>query len=100
MGDRFTTASGEVKRTQRYPQYSREELYPFLAEVWYGFPFEEAATRAGLDWVTTRNTLYSHDDLMEEALDLSMIAGELIRRGLKPTPDRHDGLYDHYKKSP
>jgi len=33
-------------------------------------------------------------------LDLSMIAGELIRRGLKPTPDRHDGLYDHYKKSP
>ena len=91
--NRLCSSAGWVKRTQRYPQYTDAELAKFFAEVSMGYCFEQAAERAGMDWQTMHNTLYGDDETMAHALDLSMVAGALIRRGDLPVPDRWDGLY-------
>jgi hypothetical protein len=88
-----------VKRTQRYPQYTDEELWPFFTEVYKGYPFQEATERLGLDWKTMNNTLYSDDEVMYHAMDLAMAAGALIRQGELEVPDRADGLYDEYRSN-
>jgi len=85
-----------VKRTQRYPQYSDPELMPWFAEVAAGYDFEQAAERCKLVWEWVRNTFYSDDEVMAHGLELSMVAGALIRAGKLPIPDRHDGLYSSH----
>ncbi len=42
-------------------------------------------------WVL--NTIYSDDETYEHLLNLSMVAGALIRNGELPIPDRWDRLY-------
>jgi len=94
FSDRFFGASlHKIQRTQRFPTYSDEELKPFFAEVSKGYCFNQAADRCLYvrEWIW--NTIYSDDDVGGYALDLSMVAGELIRRGDLPVPDRYDGLY-------
>jgi hypothetical protein len=86
-----------VKRTQVFPKYRKQELNFFMLEVQAGYCFKQSAHRAGLEWVWVRNSLYSDDYKMDYALELSMMAGALIRRGDLPVPDRWDGLYDEYK---
>jgi hypothetical protein len=93
-----TTRRGDVKRTLREPRYTDEQLKPFFDEVFMGYPFQEATERLGMDWKTMHNTLYSDDDIMGYALDLSIAAGALIRRGDKPVPDRKDKLYEEYRQ--
>ena len=46
-----------------------------------------------MDWYTVHNTIYGDDETMAHALDLSMVAGALIRAGQLPIPDRRDKLY-------
>jgi hypothetical protein len=82
-----------IKRTQRYPQYSDHELAPWFAEIAKGFCFEQAAERCKLVWPWVQNTFYSDDEVMAHGLELSMVAGALIRAGKLPIPARHDGLY-------
>jgi hypothetical protein len=82
-----------IARTQRHPQYSDTELKPFFDEVGRGYCFNQSADRSGLDRKTLWNTLYSDDETLGYALDLSMHAGALIKAGALPIPDRHDGLY-------
>jgi hypothetical protein len=89
----FDAPAGPIKRLQRYPQYSDEELIPWFAEVAKGYPFDQAAERCGYDTVTIMNTVYSDDDTYDHALMLSINAGAKIRAGELPIPDRHDGLY-------
>lgn len=91
--ERLCGPAGWVKRTQRYPQYTDAELAPFFEQVSAGYCFEQATKRAGLDWQRVENCLYSDDETMAYALDLSMVAGALIRAGKLPVPDRWDGLY-------
>ena len=86
-----------VKRTQREPQYSDEEIKIFFAEVLKGYCFKQATENAGMDWQTMENTLYSDDETLVYAIDLSMVAGAKIRMGELPVPDRWDGLYDEYR---
>lgn len=90
-------SSRRVERTQRYPQYTDEELKPFFTQVSKGFCFEQATEKAGMDWTTMRNTLYGDDETIGYALDLSMVAGARIRDGEMAVPDRYDGLYDEFK---
>ena len=52
-----------------------------------------------MDGQTMLNTLYSDDETIGYAIDLSMVAGALIRRGDLPVPARWDGLYDEYRTS-
>lgn len=61
-----------------------------------GYCFEQSAKRCYLVWDWVRNTIYSDDETMGWALELSMQAGALIRAGKLPVPDRWDGLYDEY----
>lgn len=82
-----------IPRTQRYPQYTDAELVPFFLEVSAGYCFMQATERAGMDWQTVHNTIYGDDETMAHALDLSMVAGALIRSCELPVPDRWDGLY-------
>ena len=93
----FGGTTQKIKRTQRWPLYSDDELKPFFKEVSAGYCFEQATERAGMDWQTMHNTLYSDDETIGYAIDLSMVAGALIRRGDLPVPDRWDGLYDEYR---
>lgn len=92
--NRYCGVSSKIRRTQRHPQYSDEELKPFFAEVSKGYCFEQATKQARLDWQTMRNTLYGDDETMAYSLDLAMVAGALIRRGDLPIPDRWDRLYE------
>lgn len=95
--NRFHGSSGYVKRTQRYPQYTDTELEPFFDQVSAGYCTTQATEKAGMDYDTIMNTLYSDDETMEHMLLLSMAAGALIRSGEKEAPaDRWDGLYDEY----
>ena len=95
--NRFFAESKRVERTQRQPQYTDEELKPFFEEVSKGYCFKQATEKAGLDWEVMHNTLYSDDETIGYALDLSMVAGALIRTGKqKPPTDRHDGLYEKF----
>jgi hypothetical protein len=93
----FTNSLGPIfepiTRIQRYPQYSDTELAPFFDEVSRGYCFNESADRSGLERETLWNTLYSDDETIGYALDLSVHAGALIRAGKIPIPDRYDGLY-------
>jgi len=52
-----------------------------------------------MDWQTMENTLYGDDETLGYAIDLSMVAGAKIRSGDIDVPDRHDGLYDEYRKT-
>jgi hypothetical protein len=88
---------GTVNRTQRHPRYKPQELQGFMSEVCKGYPFREAAERAGLHWKFVENALCSDDDLMGHCLQLSMVAGEKVRRGIQPAPDRRDKLYEEYR---
>lgn len=77
--------------------YTDLELEPWFAEVEAGFPFNEAAQRANLDWLKLQDTIYQDDEVMDHALKLSMVAGALIRTGQQPVPDRQDKLYEEFK---
>jgi hypothetical protein len=88
---------GRIKRTQRLPQYSDEELAPWFAEVAKGYSFEQAAERCKLVWKWVENTVYSDDEVFEHGLNLSMVAGAKIRAGLMSVPDRHDKLYEEFR---
>jgi hypothetical protein len=81
---------------QRYPQYTDDELVPWFNEVSKGYPFEQAASRAMMHWQAVENSIYGDDDIYAHALNLSMVAGALIRRGELPAPVRWDGLYNQY----
>jgi len=86
---------GNIKRTQRYPQYSDHEMMPFFAEIAKGYCYKQSADHClyPREWVM--NTLYSDDDVFGHMLDLSMVAGARIRAGEQEPPyDRYDGLYD------
>ena len=50
-----------------------------------------------MDWQTMLNTLYSDDETLGYAIDLSMVAGARIRKGELAVPARWDGLYDKYR---
>lgn len=89
----FGAQCQKVQRTQRYPQYSDHEMSPFFAEVAKGYCWKQASERAKMVPKWVNNTLYSDDDRMELLLDLAIAAGEKIRSGLVPVPDRYDGLY-------
>jgi hypothetical protein len=89
----WPSARWPVRRFQRYPQYSDTELEPFFAEVYAGYCFNQAADRCLYERRFVWNTIYSDDEVMEHALNLSMAAGALIRSGKMPIPDRYDGLY-------
>ena len=53
-----------------------------------------AGDRTGRDGLADgKEQLYSDDETFAHALDLSMVAGALIRAGDLPVPDRWDGLY-------
>jgi len=84
---------GRIQRTQRYPQYTDEELAPWFNEVAKGYAFEQAASRAMMVWQAVENTIYGDDDVFAHALNLSMVAGAKMRAGELPAPDRWDGLY-------
>ena len=82
-----------IPRTQRYPQYGDEELAPWFAEIAAGYCFEQASERCKLVWEWVQNSFYSDDEVYAHGLELSMVAGALIRAGKLPVPDRHDKLY-------
>jgi len=50
-----------------------------------------------MDGQTMLNTLYSDDETIGYAIDLSMVAGARIRKGELAVPARWDGLYDKYR---
>jgi hypothetical protein len=87
----------KIKRVQRYPQYSDQEMEPYFIEMSAGYCCKQAAKRCGYPWEWVENTLYSDDDTLGHVLDLSMVAGEKIRNGAQDAPDRWDGLYDEYR---
>jgi len=95
-GHIFSQARFPIQRTQRYPQYSDEELAPWFAEIAAGYCFEQAAERCKLVWEWVQNTFYSDDEVYAHGLELSMVAGALIRAGKLPVPDRHDKLYGEF----
>jgi len=66
---------------------------PWFAEIAKGYSFEQAAERCNLVWEWVQNTVYSDDDVYANGLELSMVAGALIRAGQLPIPDRRDKLY-------
>jgi len=91
------TRNWPVKRIQRYPQYSDDEMIPFFEEISKGYCYKQAADHClyPREWVM--NTLYSDDDTYGYMLDLSIIAGARIREGLQQPPlDRYDRLYNKY----
>lgn len=94
----LTPLTGWVKRTQRYPQYSDEDLTDFFEELSKGYCYRQAASRAGLNEKTLMNTIYSDDELADWCLSLCMVAGAAIRAGDQPVPARWDGLYRKYEK--
>jgi len=94
VGNRFTTASGKVKRTQRYPQYTDDELKPWFDEIAKGYCWMQATDHCGYSRDIMQNTMYSDDDILHHMLDLAMQAGALIRAGKLPIPDRYDKLYE------
>ena len=97
MNRYFGRTKGKIQRTQRFPQYSDHELIPFFAEISKGYPVDQAAKRCLYPpkWIV--NTLYSDDDTYAYVIDLSMVAGALIRSGkMEPPRDRWDGLYNAY----
>ena len=97
LGNRYCRTSGKIKRTQRFPVYSDDELMPWFAEVAKGYCYKQAADKCLYvrEWIL--NTMYSDDDVSAYMLDLSMIARALIEKGEQPAPiDRYDGLYDEY----
>jgi hypothetical protein len=87
---------GFVKRTPRFPRYSDDEMLPFFNEVAAGYCYKQAADRClyPQEWVL--NTIYSDDEVCQHMLELSMVAGALIRAGKQVAPKRYDGLYDLY----
>ena len=94
MNPIFGHGGRKINRTQRHPQYSRQEMRPFFAEVAKGYCRKQAADRCGYPREYVLNTLYSHDDMMDQMLMLAMRAGYRIRAGLQRPPlDRYDGLY-------
>lgn len=93
----FRRVKAPIQRTQRYPQYSDHELIPFFAEIAKGYPVDQAADRCLYPRKWIMNTLYSDDDTYCYVIDLSMVAGAMIRSGQMPAPaDRYDGLYNDY----
>jgi len=89
-----------VKRIQRHPQYSDEEMMPFFEEISKGYCYKQSADHClyPREWVL--NTLYSDDDVIGHMLELSMVAGALIRAGEQEPPlDRYDKLYNKYSKT-
>ena len=86
-----------IKRDQRHPQYSDHELTPFFSAISAGYCVKQAADKClyPREWIL--NTIYSDDEVYAHMLDLSMLAGALIRSGeQKPPEDRYDGLYNDY----
>jgi len=94
----LSPAQFPIARTQRWPQYSDDELVAWFDEVAKGYPFDQAADRVGYVWAWVLNTVYSDDEVYAHALNLSINAGALIRAGKLPIPDRHDKLYGEYRK--
>ena len=97
MRTRFCGDPGEVKRTQREPQYSEHEMERFYEQVAKGYCWKQSADNAAMvrEWVD--NTLRSHDKLMDRLIDLAIKAGAQIRAGELEAPSRRDGLYDKYR---
>ncbi len=89
----FGSVKFPIPRLQRHPQYTDEELAPWFAEIAAGYCFEQAAERCKLVWEWVQNSFYSDDEVYAHGLELSMVAGALIRDGKLPVPDRHDKLY-------
>ena len=85
-------------RKQRYPQYSADEMERFFAEVAKGYCWKQSADRARMVRKWVDNTLNSHNHLMDRLIDLAIEAGEQIRAGDMPAPDRSDGLYDKFRE--
>lgn len=94
---RFALIDGNIKRTQRYPQYSDEEMEPWFAEIAKGYCYKQATDRVKYDLNMVENTLYSDDETMGHMLDLAMVAAAEIRLGRREVPDRWDGLFDKFK---
>jgi hypothetical protein len=89
---------GSIKRTRRREVlYTDEEIIPWFVQVAKGYPFKEAAERAGLDPDKMEDTYYSDDDIVGHGLDLSVYAGARIREGTMSVPNRKDGLYDDWR---
>jgi hypothetical protein len=95
--NKYCGTRGKIERTQRFPQYSDDELQRWFDEVAKGYCWKQASDRCLLvrDWV--ENSWLSDDDVSGYMLDLSMVAGAKIKAGELPVPDRHDGLYDEYR---
>lgn len=90
----LSATTGPVKRKQRYPKYSEDEiLRVFAPEVSKGYCFKQSAERCKFVFEWVENTLYSDDELLDHMINLSMAAGARIRAGDLPVPDRHDGLF-------
>ena len=92
----FGRTNFPIKRTQRYPQYSDDEMRQFFAEIAKGYCVNQSADHCGYDRETVRNTLYSDDEIYAHVLDLSMVAGARIRAGELQAPARYDKLYDEF----
>lgn len=90
----FRPSTRKIERTQRFPIYSDEEMIPIFEQISKGYCYKQASAIClyPAEWVL--NTMYSDDDIGGYLLDLSMVAGSLIRSGLLAPPlDRWDGLY-------
>ena len=77
--------------------YKDDELIEFFEYVAMGYCWKQSTDKAGLDRVKMDKTLWRDYDVKAHMLDLSIMAGGLIRQGKLPVPDREDGYYDEYR---